>query len=172
MGFYGPMSYTTGNWTVTSQQTDTIATAKTLSIPDMSYAANFAVTSDEPGECKLANITGSALLPVENLRYGRTVIANVYANTEVPASSQLEVKTGVRILVESAEQLHAVNSVSGKEVDVPVRAWLCVQVPTAGIVGDKAIEHAVGRCLGAMFSTGTVTTARLEACARGSVNPM
>lgn len=171
MGLNTALNYTTGHWTVKSQVTDTIATAKTLSISDLDYAHDYARTEDEPDEAKVANITSATLKPAEVLRFARTDIKNVYANSDVPSTSQVEAKGGVRTLVEADVQLSAVNSVSGAELTVPVRAWVCVQVPTASFVSSAVMEYTLGRALAGLFSTGSTSISREEDILRGSLLP-
>lgn len=171
MGFQSPLSYTSGHWTVTSLTTDTVTTGKTLTIPDLSYAQDYAKTTDEPSEAILANLTSTALGTMEHLRYAKSDVKNVYANTSVGASNQLPVKTGVRTLVEANILIQASNSVSGEEYLIPVRAWTCVQIPTASFISDAVLGYAMGRVLGATFDTGLTTTSREESVARGSLIP-
>lgn len=171
MGLQSPLNYTSGHWTVTSLTTDTVTAGKTLTIPDLSYALDYAKTSDEPTEATLANLTSVALGTMETLRYAKSDVKNVYANTQVGASNQMPVKTGVRTLVEANVLIQAANSVSGEEFLIPVRAWTCVQIPTASFISDAVLGYAMGRALGAMFDTGVATTSREEAVARGSLLP-
>lgn len=171
MSYTTALNYTSGNWTITSLTTDTIATAKTLSIKDLDYTNDFAVTQDEPLEARLSNITGSSLISAENLRYAKSAVSNVYTGTEVGASNQMPVKTGIRTLVEANVLVKAVNSVSGEEYMLPIRAWTIVQVPNASFVSNAVLEYALGRALGALFNTGATTIGRVEEVARGSLLP-
>lgn len=171
MSYIAPLNYTSGHWTVTSLVTDTVATGKSLTIPDLSYASDYVKTSDEPTEAVLANITSTALGTMENLRFAKSDVKNVYTNTQVGASNQMPVKTGVRTLVEANVLIQAANSVSGEEYLIPIRAWTCVQVPTASFISEAVLSYVMGRALGAMFDTGVATTSREESIARGSLLP-
>lgn len=171
MSFSTALNYTTGNWTVTSLTTDTVATAKTISIPDLSYSHDYAKTEDEPSEAKLANTTGTSLNVAERLRYARQDVKNVYASTDVGAANQMPVKTGVRTLAEANILVSATNAVSGAEYYVPLRAWVCVQVPTASFMKDDAVAYALGRALAANFDTGKTDESRQSEIIRGSLIP-
>lgn len=171
MAFNGALDYTAGNWKVTSLVTDSIATPKSLSLTDLDYVHDFVKTEDEPEQAKMSNITSASLKSAETLRFAKTDVKNVYANMDIPLSSQMEAKAGIRTLVEADVRLKAVNTVSGTEIVVPARAWVCIQVPTASFVSSRVMEYAAGRALSAMFSTGGVTIAREEAIARGSLLP-
>lgn len=171
MGFQTPLNYTSGHWTVTSLTTDTVTTGKSLTIPDLSYATDYAKTTDEPAEAILANLTSTALGTMETIRYAKSDVKNVYTNTSVGASNQMPAKTGIRTLAEANVLIQATNNVSGEEYLVPIRAWTCVQIPTASFISDAVLGYAMGRALGAMFDTGLATTSREEAVARGSLVP-
>lgn len=171
MSFNAALNYTSGNWTVVSLTTDTVTAGKTLTIADLSYNVDYTKVEDTATEAKLVNVTGSSLTSPEIIRYAKSDVKNVYTNSEVGASNQMPVKTGVRTLVEANVLVSATNSVSGEEYMVPVRAWTCVQVPTASFVSDKVLEYALGRCLGATFDTSKVTISREEDIARGSLIP-
>lgn len=171
MAFNTPLNYTAGHWTVTSLTTDTVTAGKTLTIPDLKYATDYAKTEDEPSQAVIANLTSTALGTMETIRYAKSDVKNIYTNTQVGASNQMPAKTGVRTLVEANVLIQAANSVSGEEYLIPVRAWTCVQIPTASFISDAVLNYAMGRVLGAMFDTSLTTTSREEAVARGSLLP-
>lgn len=172
MGFNTALSYTSGDWSVTSLTTDTkAATPKTLTISDLDYANDFAKTEDTPAEAKLANKTSATLSAMEIIRIGKSDVTNVYNGTSIGSSNQMPVKTGVRTLVEVGSTLKAVNSVSGEELLIPVRAWTCVQVPTASFISSTVMEYALGRAIAALFATGGTSIAREASIARGSLLP-
>lgn len=171
MAFNDVLSYTAGNWTVVDLIDDTIATGKTLTIPDLDYANDFVKVEDTATEAKLANITSPALGTAETIRYAKSDVKNVYTNTSVGASNQMPVKNGVRTLVEVNTLLSATNDVSGEEYQIPVRAWTCVQIPTASFITSDVLQYVLGRVLGAMFNTSKVDISRTEEVVRGSLLP-
>lgn len=172
MAFNSPLNYTSGNWTVASLTTDTVTAGKTLTIPDLSYAHDYAKTEDGTSEAVLANITSSALGTMESIRYAKSDVKNIYSNSQVGASNQMPVKTGIRTLVEANILIQSTNSVSGEEYLIPVRAWTCVQIPTASFISEDVLRYALSRAVGATFDTGVVTISREEAVARGSLLPV
>lgn len=166
------MNYTIGNWTVVSQTTDTTSTPKTLSITDLSYDKDFTVATTSNEELILHNMTGKALSTAESIRYARTNVADVYKNSNVPATSRLAAKQGVRTLCEVQLELKATNNVSGAEVTIPAKGWICIQIPTAAMVTPEAVEYVLGRTIAAAFNKGATDENRIVELVRGDLNPM
>lgn len=165
------MNYTVGNWTVTSLTTDTITAAKTISIPDLDYSADFVKTEDEPTEGKIANTTGSDLSSPEVIRYAKTAVADVYNNTNIAVSERLPVRAGVRTLNEVTLVLTATNSVSGAEIRIPLRGWCCFQIPTASVVTPDAVKYLMQRTFASSYNKGSVTEDRIVDVAKGALLP-
>lgn len=171
MALNSALSYTAGNWHVVALVDDTVDTGKTLTIPDLDYAHDYVKVQDTAEEAKLANVTSSALGAVETIRFAKSDVKNVYANTTIGASNQMPAKNGIRTLVEVNTTVSATNTVSGEEYMIPVRAWTCVQIPSASFISSDVLQYVVGRAIGAMFDTSSVTIDRIENVARGSLLP-
>lgn len=171
MAFNTALDYTSGDWNVVSLTTDTLPTAKTLSISDLDYSADYAKVLDTASEAQLANTTSATLSTMETLRFARNDVANVYNGTKIGAGNQMPVKTGVRTLVEANVTIKAVNAVSGEELLIPIRAWTCVQIPTASFISSRVMEYALGRSLAALFATGKISIDREADIAKGSLLP-
>lgn len=165
------LSYTVGDWTVVSQVTDSISTAKNFSIPDLDYGSDFSVSSNGVSEAVLTNVTGASLQSPESIRYARTPIADVYTNSDIPTSQRHAVKAGVRTLCEVKFNLLATNSTSGAEVFMPIKGWVCLQVPTANLITGTAVTYALQRAVASAFNTGVVTNTREVEVARGDLIP-
>lgn len=165
------LSYTTGNWAVSSLITDTIAVAKNISVVDLDYANDFAKTKDEPTEAIIANTTASTIVTPEKIRYGSTPVSNIYTGAGIESSSQIATKGGVQVLVEVRFNLTATNSVSGAEVLLPVTSRLVLKVPTAPCITDAAVLYALKRVITASFATGNVADVRILDLVRGSLIP-
>lgn len=166
------MEYTIGNWTVKSLTTDSTETSKNLAIADLSYSKDFTVAKTTDEEVMLNNTTGATLEPVENVRYGRTRITDVYAGTDIPLPNRIAAKNGVRTLCEVRCNLSAVNSVSGDELLLPLKGWVCLQVPTASMITPQAIEYMLSRAVSACLNEGSTDGARVTEVARGDLSPL
>lgn len=165
------LSYTVGSWTITDLVTDTVSAPKNLPVPDLTYASDFAVSKNDPAEAVLVNVTGASLASPESIRYAKTNINDVYVGTDIPSAQRSAVKSGVRTLCEVRFQLKAVNSVSGSEIFLPFRGWVCLQLPTANIVTGAAVTYALQRAVASTLKTGVVTNSREIEVARGDLIP-
>lgn len=164
-------SYTIGNWTVSSLYKDTLTTAKTISVVDLSYATDFKKASDEPDEAIITNVTGSELTSPENIRFGVSQVTNVYSGTNTDATSQFPSKKGVQVLVEISENYRAINKVTGVEVDLPCKGRLVLRVPNNSAVTPDLIGDLLMRTIAAAFATGKTTSSRVVSLVRGSLLP-
>lgn len=165
------LSYTTGNWTVESHEVDSISGTKNVAVPDLSYATDYSVTSNTGSEVRLMNTSGTALEPVERLRYGKDRVADIYRNLDTLKVSQLPSPVGIRLLAESTFILSATNSVTGQELEVPIRVWTCIETSTHNAITGEALEYATKRHIASLFATGSVDATMLTRMARGDLNP-
>lgn len=165
------LSYTVGSWTITDQVTDTVSTPKNLPVPDLTYGTDYAVSKNDTEEAVLVNITGASLASPESIRYGKSIVSDVYSGSDIPASQRHAVKSGVRTLSEVRFQLKAVNSVSGQEIFLPIRGWICLQLPTVNLITGSAVTYALARAVASSLNTGVVTNTREVEVARGDLIP-
>lgn len=165
---------TVGNWTVSSLVTDSSSSAtKNLAVGDLSFGADYTKSSVLPEEIVLANVTGTELTAPESLRYARSAVKDVYANTDIAAPQRHAVKAGIRTLAEVKFNLKAVNSVSGDEVYLPLRGWICLQLPSVNLITPDVVGYLVQRTVATMLSTGgTSPSAMAMKMARGDLDPV
>lgn len=165
------MNYSYGDWDVKTLTVDTITTPKTLTFTDLDYAHDYAVKSTDASEGKLVNVTGSALYTPEELRFAKTNVSNIYRNTEVQTLYQADVKTGVRTLSEVKLLMKATNNVSGKETLLPLKGWMCLEIPMADVITNEAVDYLRNRVVSVTTDTGSVNSAREQEIARGALMP-
>lgn len=166
--------YVVGNWTVSELTTDTITTAKNVSVPDIDWAHDYVIQKDSNGtECILANVTGDTLVAPEVVRVVRNSIDDIYKNikVDVPNTARLPARKGVRTLVELNRVYQATNSVSGEEYLIPVRGWTALEMPTASLITSDAVDDLLKREIGVLFDTGVTTPSLEVGIARGDLNP-
>jgi hypothetical protein len=149
---------------------DTISTPKTLSVDDISWSADYKA-SERNDETVLLNTTGSSIVAPESIRIARSRVADVYANTEIPAPYRSPIKNGYRTLNEVNLVLSATNSTNGEEILIPVRAWMCVQVPVTQLITTDALTFLRNRVVSATMNTGEVNASLILSEMRGDTNP-
>jgi hypothetical protein len=165
------LNYTVGDWTVKSNEVDSISTPKTLSLPDLSYSADYSVASSSGKETRIINTTGATLEPVEKLRYAKERVADIYRTVDTLKANQLPSTIGTRVLGESIEILSADNSVSGAGYEIPIRTWTVMESSTHNAITGDALLWALLRHVAALFPTGSVTSAQLIKLFRGDLDP-
>lgn len=166
------LHYTVGNWTVDSGETDSISTTKSLALPDLDYASDFSSNGEgKDGKTVIINTTGGTLNPIERLRYSKERVNDIYKSYDVLRSNQLPTPVGARVLAESVELIHAANSTSGAELDIPIRVWTCVESSTHNTITGDALLWALKRHIAAMFGTGSVSSEMLIQLFRGDLDP-
>lgn len=165
------LNYTVGNWTVVSNEVDSISTTKSLALPDLDYAHDYSVVTDSSSESRLLNTSGTSLEPVEKLRYGRERVSDIYRTLNTLKANQLPSPVGARVLAESIEILSASNGVSGAELEFPIRIWTCVESSTHNVVTGQALLWALKRHIATLFTTGAVDSDMLVRLFRGDLDP-
>lgn len=169
------MSYSVGNWTIDLPVTDTVSTAKTLSIPDLSYAADYsaggAATLQADHRETLVNTTGTMVMASESLEYALKKLMNVYGGLNIPTIYQGAVKSGRKGVIKSSLRLTAVNSVSGEEIIIPIDIHTVIKIPDNNILTPTILVDMVKRHVAALLPTGAVTGNLLANLMRGDVNP-
>lgn len=167
--------YTTGNWSVSRQTTDTTTTTHNYALPSMNWKADFVKREDEPNEAILVNKTASTLDPRESVRFGYTDVDDVYkrvSGLKVSASEKAAAPTGVQMLTEVKHIYHATNSVNGAELALPALCRITVVVPTHCAVTNDMIDDIVSRGVAAAFEAANDTVpTRIENCAKGNLVP-
>lgn len=165
------LNYTVGNWTVASHEVDTISAAKTVAIPDLDFAHDFSVSAETAKGTTLLNTSGSSLTPVEQLRYFKNAVSDVYRQTDIPASSRLPSGAGANVSAETLEILTLNNSVSGAELFAPIRIWTVVESTTHQAITGQALLWALLRHYAALFETGATNDNLLVKLFRGDTDP-
>ena len=165
------MNYTQANWTVESLYNDTTAQTKNVIVPTLDYPVDYHKTQDEPTEAIITNVTGDEITSMETIRYGTSVVNNVYAGTNIDVASMPSMKKGVQTLVEINEVYRATNSVTGQEIDLPCKGRIVLRFPTHSCVTDALVKDLLSRTIAASLNKGTVDASRQVEIARGSLLP-
>lgn len=163
--------YTCGDYNVSDLYTDTLATPKNISVPDLDYAVDYKKVTDEPSEAVIANITGPDLLSHENIRFARSDVSDVYQGVSIDTSMKFPNRRGVQVMAELSTIYRAVNSVSGNEYDLPCKGRLVLRVPAASCVTTTLVADLLMRTISAAFATGGTNDQRIMDLIVGSLIP-
>lgn len=165
------MKYTKDNWTVSSLTETSQEQAKQISVPDLKFKENFVKASDEPNEAVIANITGPEIGSAENIRFGASVVNNIYASTSTDLSQMPSNKKGVQTLVEISTTYRGTNTVTGQEIDLPCKGRIVLRFPTNSCVTEELIKDLLTRTIASSFSETLTDASRQLELARGSMLP-
>lgn len=163
-------NYTQGNWDVSDQYTDTSATPKNISVPDLTYSSDYIAVKDEADEVIINNITADDLMPHESIKFAKSKVANVYAGIELAQAVGTN-KTGVQVMAELVTCYKAINSITGEEIDVPCKGRIVLRLPNAPFITDALVSDLLKRTIASAFATGATSETRIVAMARGALNP-
>lgn len=154
--------------------TDSISTAKTLSVPDLDYAKDFAVTRDTPDEVIITNTTSPIDQP-ETFRFGYNQIADVYKNTGIDPSVAAVSKRGASIVVQLNDILrvscNSETTCNPVQFDLPISTHVVIKVPVNQYINADLVKQLVLRNVAALFNTGSVTADRIDALLRHALQP-
>lgn len=165
------MNYTNNHWLVSSKYKDTVQESKTLNVPDLSYAKDYRKVQDEPSEAIISNATGSDITTMETIRYGASVVNNVYSGTDIDNSCMAPYKKGVQTLVEVKEIYTATHENTGDEIQLPCTGRIVLKFPTHTSVSSELVQDLLVRTVAAALNTGVADAQRQIELARGSLLP-
>lgn len=163
--------YTVGNWTVSANYDDTLTEAKTISVPDLLYAADYAKKEDEPTKAVIVNTTGDSIVSSEAIKFGCVPVNDIYASTGVTTDMMASSRKGVQALIEVNVMYSAVNNSTGQEIILPCRGRLTLQVPSLPCVTGDLLDDVCLRTFAATRATGDTSSERLVDIAKGSLLP-
>lgn len=157
--------------TINVGYTDTTTTPKSLSRPDLSYAVDFRVKSNEPSEAIIVNLT-SPNDRLETIRFGYTEIKDVYKNTAIDASVMAPSKKGIQVLAQVNETFSLSDATDATyRVDLPVSAHVIVKIPACEYITPAMVETLVARCVASLYDTGSTGSTKLSQLLKGSLVP-
>lgn len=143
--------------------------AMTVTAGKLNFAADFLVTSNVPGEVILTNRT-SPLNQLETIRISQKGIKDIYSGSDIDPSARVSTKSGIGTLIELRGTFKETDSVDATyEVLLPYKVGLQFNWPTySSCTADMALTEIL-RALGAVFETGTVTSAGVNNILHGAL---
>lgn len=144
---------------------------KTLTRPNLNYAANFAVSTNTDMKSVIVNLTSPVDQP-ETMRFQQTNVANVYDGTSIDPSVYATSKAGVSVVAQVNDIVRVTDSVDATfQVDLPISAHIVVKVPRSQYITSAMVETVVARCVASLYDTDSIGTTRIDKLVRGSMLP-
>lgn len=151
--------------------TDTITTSKKLDRPDLDFKQDFAKVAEEEHLTIVSNLTTPVDQP-ETFRWQIQDIADIYKGSGVDPSVHATSKKGFSLVVQVNDILRVTDDQDPSfQTDLPVSAHLVLKAPKSQYLTEAALETVIGRCVAALFSTGSTSTDRLKQLVRGAMTP-
>lgn len=151
--------------------TDSVTTGKQVTIPDLSYSADFCVTENQPNECILTNTT-TPIDQYEHLRIGVTSIKDVYQGTGIDPAYCAPTRNGFS----AVSQVNDIIRVTADEdptfvVDLPVSAHIVVKGAKNQHISASDYLTVALRAVAGLFGTGETDASRIDEIIRGALLP-
>lgn len=125
----------------------TPTTSRTVAMYDMDITTDYALTLDEPTECRLINTT-AAVDREEILSYRCKDLARV--NTNLNVQNPSPVSGGVQYQVQMEALLTSEDASVGYRVDEPIIVQISVRHPKSGNITPAHVATMIGRAASAM----------------------
>lgn len=137
----------------------------------LNYKSDFRATTETPGEVILTNITSPIDRP-ENMRVAYSLLQDVYKGSGIDPKVQSPLRRGVSLLVQLTEVATVTDTVDlTYRVDLPISAHLVLKIPANADLTDAHVQTVVGRLVSGLYETGSLSTDRIKALLRGSLEP-
>lgn len=135
------------------------------------FGEDWAQIPNGKGEFLMKNLT-SPRDQEERIRIAYSEIANIYAGSNISSAYQAASTKGSSVLVQLNETWSETDDTDlTYRKDVPFQAHVVLKFANADFVTAEAVEDAFARLVSALYESGAVTTARLNALMRGSLKP-
>lgn len=157
---------------VSKNYTDTSTGVKpAIEIAPLNFATDFRVERNTPSEAILTNLTSPIGLP-ERFRFAASDVKDIYAGTSVDRAYQALSKRGSSVLIQLNDTWTLTDTEKPDFIQaLPLSCHLVVKVPQNGYLTTNDVMSFIGRMLGGLFETGSITNERLTALLRGSLIP-
>lgn len=155
--------------------TDTPVTGGTtpsITVPSLNYVSDFRVTADDPGECRITNLTSPIDQP-ERFRFAFNDVADVYRNAGIDPTLFYQSRRGTQILCQLTDVYKVTDTVDASYLAMlPVTAHMVLRVPNNDLINADIAMGLIGRMLAGLFDpTADAAGTRLKSMLRGALVP-
>lgn len=144
---------------------------KTLTRPNLNYAANFSVVSNTDNKAVITNLT-TPVDQQETIRWQESNVANIYDGTTIDPSVFATSKQGISLVAQVNNVLRVTDSVDATfQVDLPISVHMVVKLPKSQYITSANLEAVIARCVAAYYDTDSTGVTRIDKLVRGSMLP-
>lgn len=169
------------NPTTSFGYTDSVSTEKNISVPDLSYSADFAEddktakrsSSSASSELIITNLTSPTDQP-ETIRWGYESIADIYRNTGIDPSFMSVSKRGASLVGQVNDLLRVTPAddsgcCSMQQIMLPIEAHWVLKFPISQYVTPEIALQVLERAFATAYATGKTDASKLGALMRRSL---
>lgn len=170
---YTPLSYTTGNWSVTEPLTGDVTEAyntgmRGVNVRNIVWPTDVSLTSNSTSEsAECVSQKNTTMLNALKVTFNKSKINNIYESVKAfakDAVQRLSKKDGFREQIRVDLKYRAVNSVSGEEGDILSSAWVILQTQNHPAVTTALNQRTLQYALGALSQTDESANALSTGC--------
>lgn len=180
---YQNISYTQDGWTVNEKAIPTVTSGfpdgfKNYPIANFNWSADFSLANESVSAngreksrtYEFTNSDGGLLDQPFVVQFGVKHVDNVYnsLNKDLSIDGKMLQKSGKQVLVKLEEAYKATNTDSVETL--PVKAWLCMTMPTGTPVSKSIVTRSLQKLLGACFKEGSNGDTLLIDMMRGDID--
>lgn len=146
-------------------------TTLSMTVPSLNYTSDFRVTTDDPGECRMTNLTSPLDMP-ERFRLAFQPVNDVYRNSGIDPTLYYQTRKGVQVLCQLTDVYSVTDSADASYLALlPIKSHIVVQIPTNDLITASVVKDHVLRTFGGMFNARESIDARLKSILRGALVP-
>lgn len=147
-------------------------TTPTWSVPQINWSTDFRVTSEEPGETWLTNLT-SPLGQPERWRFAVSTVNDVYRNSGIDPTMYYQSRRGTQLLVQLTDVFAITDDQDSAYLALaPIKAHLVLTVPNIDLITSETALSELKRLTGGLFDAkASSVNARMNSLLRGALTP-
>lgn len=173
------LPYVSGNWTFSAETQPTSTTTKSITLPNVNWSADYSLSDKMPSpkeELKTdtamyySDTTGTGLQRAALFSVGRKTVRNIYEDTEIPASARLPQLAGKKALEQYSKIYRATNSVSGQEMEFPLKGNFFVNAPMWSAIPKEVLDDFIADFVAHILASAADPSAYLFLALKGDLD--
>lgn len=146
-------------------------TSLSMTVPSLNYTSDFRVITDDPGECRITNLT-SPLDQPERYRFAYQQINDIYKNSGIDPTLYYQTRRGSQILCQLTDVYASTDSADASYLALlPIRSHIVLTIPNNDLITEQVVQAHVLRTLAGLFDAKSSVGSRLKSVLRGALVP-